>query len=185
MSYNFTPLRQAKISYSRRVSRPNPFQLSPIENAKTRATSFAEIRSCAPEYTDALELGYQESRSVGFDPGEPVPPPYVACGAQHPVRRLHRRSVSTFDNVASTITVGTDLNVNARHGPLQLGGGGSVYHYSSDASNLSGNLSASAAVWSARTNATWKFSPRADAQVFGSIARRLPPRADRRSRRCR
>jgi hypothetical protein len=75
-------------------------------------------------------------------------------------------SVSTFDNVASTMTVGSDLNVNAHRGPLQLGGGGSVFHYSSDASNLSGNLSAHAVVWSARTNATWKFSSVADAQAF-------------------
>jgi hypothetical protein len=75
-------------------------------------------------------------------------------------------SVSTFDNVASTFTVGSDLNVNAHAGPLQLGGGGSLYHYSSDASNLGGNLSAHAMVWSARTNATWRFSPRADAQLM-------------------
>ena len=80
-------------------------------------------------------------------------------------------SVSTFDNVASTLTVGTDLNVNAHKGPLQLGGGGSVYHYSSDASNLSGNLSAHAMVWSARANATWKFSPKADAQTVRVLSR--------------
>jgi hypothetical protein len=75
-------------------------------------------------------------------------------------------SVSTFDNVASTLTVGSDLNVNAHHGPLQLGGGGSLYHYSSDATNLAGNLSAHTVVWSARTNATWKFSTTTDAQAF-------------------
>src|SRR5207237_10885799 len=57
-------------------------------------------------------------------------------------------SVSTFANVASTTTIGSDLNLNYRHGPLMLGGGGSAYHYKSDASNLAGNLSTSTFGWS-------------------------------------
>ena len=32
LSYNFTDMRQVKLSYSRRISRPNPWQLSPIVN---------------------------------------------------------------------------------------------------------------------------------------------------------
>ena len=39
-------------------------------------------------------------------------------------------------------------------------------HYSSDASNLVGNLSVNTFIWAVRTNATWKFSPLADAQMF-------------------
>ena len=61
--------------------------------------------------------------------------------------------------------------VDFHQGPLQLGGGGSIYHYSSDASNLPGNLSASTVVWSARTNATWKFSPITDVQEAQQRAR--------------
>ncbi len=167
VSYNFTPMRSARISYSRRVSRPNPYQLSPIEiHQDTRNVFFGnpELRA---EYTNAFEAGYQETRSWGTIQLNP----YIRSTA-HAVRNIQYVdstgvSVSTFDNVASTFTVGSDLNVNAHAGPLQLGGGGSLYHYSSDASNLSGNLSAHAMVWSARTNATWKFSQKADAQFFG------------------
>lgn len=166
LSYNFTPLRQAKISYSRRVSRPNPYQLSPIEFRQDTRNVFHGNPGLRAEYTDALEFGYQESRSWGSLQLNP----YLRH-TSHAVRNIQfvdsaGVSVSTFDNVASTFTVGSDLNVNAHHGPLQLGGGGSVYHYTSDASNLSGNLSAHAVVWSARTNATWKFSTLADAQAF-------------------
>ena len=166
VSYNFTPLRQAKVSYSRRVSRPNPFQLSPIEFKQDTRNVFRGNPELRAEYTDAFELGYQESRSWGSIQLSP----YLRR-TSHAVRNIQfvdstGVSVSTFDNVASTLTVGSDLNVNAHHGPLQLGGGGSLYHYSSDASNLAGNLSAHAMVWSARTNATWKFSPAADAQAF-------------------
>jgi ferric enterobactin receptor len=166
LSYNFTPLRSARISYSRRVSRPNPYQLSPIEFHQDTRNVFRGNPALRAEYTNAVELGYQESRSWGSIQLNP----YLRSTA-HAVRNIQfvdstGVSVSTFDNVASTLSVGTDLNINAHKGPLQLGGGGSVYHYSSDASNLSGNLSAHAMVWSARTNATWKFSPKTDAQLF-------------------
>ena len=166
VSYNFTPLRQAKISYSRRVSRPNPFQLSPIEFKQDTRNVTRGNPDLRAEYTDALELGYQESRSWGSLQLSP----YLRR-TSHAVRNIQfvdstGVSVSTYDNVASTMTVGSDLNLNAHHGPLQLGGGASVYHYTSDASNLAGNLSAHAVVWSARTNATWKFSTLGDAQAF-------------------
>ena len=166
VSYNFTPMRSARISYSRRVSRPNPFQLSPIETRMDTRNVFRGNPALRAEYTDAIEGGYQEARSWGSIQLSP----YLRS-TSHAVRNIQfvdstGVSVSTFDNVASTLTLGTDLNINAHKGPLQLGGGGSLYHYQSDASNLSGNLSARAMVWSARTNATWKFSPKADAQMF-------------------
>ena len=166
VSYNFTDLRQARISYSRRVSRPNPFQLSPIEMRQDTRNVFRGNPDLRAEYTDALEAAYQESRSWGSIQINP----YLRS-TSHAVRNIQfvdstGVSVSTYDNVASSSSVGTDLNINAHHGPLQLGGGASVYHYKSDASNLGGNFSAHALVWSARTNATWKFSSKADAQWF-------------------
>lgn len=166
VSYHFTPVRSARISYSRRVSRPNPYQLSPIEFHQDTRNVFRGNPALRAEYTNAIEGGYQESRSWGTIQVSP----YIRS-TDHAVRNIQfvdstGVSVSTFDNVASTLTIGSDLNINAHTGPLQLGGGGSVYHYSSDASNLGGNLSANAMVWSARTNATWKFSPKADAQLF-------------------
>jgi outer membrane receptor protein involved in Fe transport len=166
VSYNFTPLRQVRLSYSRRVSRPNPYQLSPIEFRQDTRNVFRGNPALRAEYTDAIEGGYQESRSWGSIQLNP----YVRSTA-HAVTNLQfvdstGVSVSTFDNVASTLTVGTDLNLNAHHGPLQLGGGASVQHYSSDASNLAGNLSTNTMWWSARTNATWTFNPRTDAQFF-------------------
>lgn len=166
VSYNFTPLRQARISYSRRVSRPNPYQLSPIEYRQDSRNVFRGNPELRAEYTDAIETSYQESRSWGSIQLNP----YVRS-TSHAVRNIQfvdssETSVATFANVASTRNVGVDLNINAHHGPLQIGGGGSTYHYSSDASNLAGNFSVHTLTWSARANATWKFSPQADAQLF-------------------
>lgn len=168
-TYNFTPLRSARISYSRRVSRPNPYQLSPVEYRSDTRNVFRGNPALRAEYTDAVEAAYQETRSWGTIQLNP----YIRS-TSHAVRNIQfvdstGVSVSTFDNIASNMTEGADLNINAHHGPLQLGGGGSVYHYSSDASNLSnlsGNFSTNTVSWSVRTNATWKISPLSDAQVF-------------------
>jgi outer membrane receptor protein involved in Fe transport len=168
VSYNFTQFRQAKISYSRRVSRPNPYQLTPIENRLDSRNVFRGNPELRAEYTDAIEAGYLESRPWGSIQVTP----YLRSTA-HAVRYIQfvdttGVSVSTYDNVASTMTIGTDLNVNAHHGPWLLGAGGSTFHYKSDASNLTGNLSTSTLVWMLRANGTWRFSPKFDAQVFAN-----------------
>jgi outer membrane receptor protein involved in Fe transport len=166
VSYNFTQFRQLKVSYSRRVSRPNPFQLTPVESRLDSRNVFHGNPDLRAEYTNAIEGGYLESRPWGSIQVTP----YIRSTA-HAVRNIQfvdstGVSVSTFDNVASTMQIGTDVNINAHHGPWLLGAGGSAYHYKSDASNLSGNLSTSTGVWLLRANGTWKFSPKLDAQVF-------------------
>jgi outer membrane receptor protein involved in Fe transport len=161
-------MRQAKLSYSRRVSRPNPFQLNPTPYRENARSVFHGNPELGPEYTDALELGLQETRSWGSVQLNP----YLRKTA-HAVRNIQTVdtsgvSVNTYANVASTLTTGADLNLTVRHGPLTLFTGGSLYHYTSDASNLPGNLSANAVNWSARANVTWKLSPLLDAQGFAN-----------------
>ena len=168
LSYRLTDTRQVKVSYSRRVSRPNPQQLSPAEYRQDTRNVFRGNPSLRPEYTDAMELGFMDAHAWGSIQINP----YLLHTA-HAVRNIQfvdstSVSVSTFDNVASTLTTGAEFNVNVRHGPLSASGGGSLYHYSSDASNLPGDLSVRAMVWSLRGSTTWKFSPRLDAQVFAN-----------------
>jgi outer membrane receptor protein involved in Fe transport len=166
LSYNFTPVRSARASYSRRVSRPNPFQLSPIEVRPDSRTAFRGNPELRAEYTDALEFGYQESRSWGsIQIG-----PYLRSTA-HAVRGIqfvdsNGVSVQTFANVASARQIGADVNVNAHRGPLQLGGGGSIYQYKSDAGSLGSNFSVNSPIWSLRSNAVWVFNKKSDAQAY-------------------
>ena len=168
VTYNFTEMRQAKLSYSRRISRPSPFQLSPVEFRPDARSIFRGNPELDPEYTDAWELGLQEARSWGSVQLNP----YVRQTA-NAVRHIQTVdatgiTIATFANVASTLVTGADLNVTYRRGPVTVLTGGSAYKYTSDASNLTGNLSTDAFVWSSRLNLTWKLSAATDIQSFAN-----------------
>lgn len=168
VAYNFTPLRQLKLSYSRRISRPNPYQLDPVVMKQDARDYFVGNPTLRPQYTDALELAYQETKTWGTIQVNP----YLR-NTSHAVRYIQTVdstgiTTSTFDNVASTVQAGIDINVSYRHGPLTLFTGGSAYHYSSNASNLPGNLSTTAFVWSPRINASWKLTSTLDLQAFAN-----------------
>jgi outer membrane receptor protein involved in Fe transport len=161
-------MRQVKLSYSRRISRPSPWQLSPIVNRQDARHQFHGNPGLRPEYTDAFEVAFQDAHAWGSIQLNP----YLRKTA-HAVRYIQTIdttgvSNSTFDNVASTLVTGADLNVTYRHSALSLFGGGGIYHYSSDASNLGGNLSTHSIVWTTRANATLKLSAVTDLQAFAN-----------------
>lgn len=168
LSYDFTPMRTAKISYSRRVSRPYPQQLSPVEYRQDARTIFHGNPDLKPEYTDAYELTFQDTHRWGTLQLNP----YLRR-TNNAVRFIQTTDTSgittgTFANLASSTQAGSDLNLSLHGGPFTVFTGGSLYHYSSDAANLSGNLSANATVWSARLSGTWKLTKQLDAQMFSN-----------------
>jgi outer membrane cobalamin receptor len=168
LSYLFTPMRQLKLSYSRRISRPNAYQLDPVEQKQDARSYFVGNPKLSPQYTDAIELAYQETKSWGTIQVNP----YLR-NTSHAVRYLQTVdstgvTTSTFANVASTVQEGVDVNVTYRRGRLTLFTGASAWHYASNASNQPGNLSTNTYVWAPRLNATWKFSPTLDLQGFAN-----------------
>lgn len=169
LAYELTGSRQVRLSYSRRVSRPSPQQLSPVEYRQDARNVFRGKPGLRPEYTDAAELLFLDAHSWGTV----LVNPYLRHAA-HALRDIQfvdssGVSVRTYDNVASTLAVGADLNVKVRHGPLTASGGGTLFQYSNDASNLADNFSVHTVVWSVRGNMTWRFSPLLDAQVFANF----------------
>ena len=165
VSYDFTATRQAKISYSRRITRPDPFQLDPADYRVDARTLYRGNAHLRPEYTDAFELGWQETHGWGTIQLSPY-----ARRTAHAVRTIQSidssgTSVFTYDNVASTHEVGTDLSSTIHAGPSTLTVGGNASHYRSDATNLPGDLSTRAFVWSARVSATWQATRTVDAQL--------------------
>jgi ferric enterobactin receptor len=170
-TYNFKPTRFARVSYSRRVTRPNPFMLSPIESRQDSRNVFRGNPDLDAEYTDALDLSFQEA----FKWGSITLNPY-GRRSNNAVRNIQfvdpsGVSVSTFANVASSSSVGADLNLSYRRGKFMGGAGGAISRYSSDASNItltSANLSTVAISWNVRGNGTWTFSKKTDAQLFAN-----------------
>ncbi len=65
VSYNLTEMHQIKLSYSRRITRPDPFQLSPVVYREDARHSFLGNPNLRPEYTDAFELTFQENKGWG------------------------------------------------------------------------------------------------------------------------
>ena len=176
LTWNFTDMRSAKMSYSRRVSRPNPYQLNPIEYRQDARNVFHGNPELNAEYTDALDFSFMDVHSWGSVQLSP----YMRHTA-HAVRNIQfvdttGMSVSTFANVASTTQVGTDASVQFHQGPVTLSAGGSAYHYSSDAGNLTSlipngvNLSTSTMAWALRQQLTWKVTPILDAQMSSAYA---------------
>jgi outer membrane receptor protein involved in Fe transport len=171
LTYNFTPMRLARVSYSRRVSRPNPWQLSPIEFRQDSRNVFRGNPNLGAEYTDALDFSVQDAHAWGSVQVNP----YVRR-TNNAVRNIqyidaNGISVGTFANIAHNQTVGADMNLNYRRGKFTGGGGGGLSRYSSDARNLTittTNLSTTAISWSARANGTWKFNNKWDAQLFSN-----------------
>ncbi len=166
--WNATATRQFKLSYARRISRPDAFMLNPSVVRQDARSVFSGNPALRPEYTDSYEIGWQESLPWGSIQITP----FLRKSIQS-VRNIQTIDstgtvVNTFDNLAGTTTYGADLNFSVRAGPLTLNAGGSAFHYASDASNLPGNLSTTAKVWSVRTGLTWKFSNTFDIQSWSS-----------------
>jgi len=163
--YHVSDVQQAKISYSRRITRPAAVQLSPATYQDQPRSLFHGNPDLRPEYTDVFELGLQDTRAWGAVQLTP----FVRRTA-HAVRYI--RSVdssgvtsATFDNVASTMYAGANLNVNYNVDRLALSGGGGAYRFTSDPGSLDSRLSVNAMIWSVRANATWNFTRTTDGQL--------------------
>lgn len=169
ITYNLTELRTLRTSYSRRVSRPNPWQLSPVEYRQDLRNVYRGNPDLGAEYTDALDMSFTSAQSWGSVQINP----YIRR-SNNAVRSIqfvdaNGISVSTFANLAHNQSLGTDVNVNVRRGAFTGAVGGGTMYYTSDASNIAvtaANLSTKAFSWTVRGNGTWKFSSILDAQGF-------------------
>jgi ferric enterobactin receptor len=173
VAYGSSSARQARLSYSRRITRPDPSQLNPVTYREDPTHSFSGNPRLQPEYTNAFELTLQQTAGWGSIQLSP----YLRR-ATHAVRFIQRIDATgeikgTYDNVASTENVGADLNMTVRRGPLSLLTGGSAFRYRSDAANLGGDPSVHTFSWSTRANATWKFTSLTDAQLFATYQSRF------------
>ena len=171
-AYNLDPARQVKLSYSKRVTRPDTRQLNPFGWREDALNRFQGNPALLPEYTHALEFGLQQT----FPNGSLQVTPFArhTVNAVRFIRTLDTAGVftTTFRNVASSDSYGADVNGALRLGRLSGFGGFSAYRQVTDGSNLSTDVSNTAFGWSARGNATLKLTPTLDVQ--GMLMYRAP-----------
>jgi outer membrane receptor protein involved in Fe transport len=167
VSWDVTPQRQLKASYSRRIQRPWPQQLNPFGFREDALTVFEGNPALRPEYTDSYELGLQQQLGVG---STLQLTPYVRRTTDA-VRQynfvdddgvLHMRP----RNAATVDQYGVDANLNFRAGPLSGFGGASAWRSEVDVGDLDDARDVTAGAWSARTNLNWKATPTLDVSGF-------------------
>jgi outer membrane receptor protein involved in Fe transport len=168
LTYSISTTREVSLSYARRTTRPTAFQLSPVEYLHDALNVLRGNPAVRPEYTDAIEGGFREALSWGTIQLTP----YVRR-TSHAIRFVQTTDSSgvtlgTFDNVTSTMQMGSDLNIMRHQGALTLLVGASAYHFRSNAANLSEQLSTIADVWSAHASATLAISRTLSLQLFAS-----------------
>ena len=164
VTYALTPMRQLRASYSRRITRPQAPQLDPGEFYESAKAVFRGNPDLRPEYTDAIELQLQETRRWGTLQVNPFL--RYSDDAVRPIRTVNSEgvTVTTFANLATTRTLGTDVNANIRRGRLSLSPGVGVIDYSSNA----GAYSTDALSWNARANLNFAFTKTLDAQAMAN-----------------
>jgi outer membrane receptor protein involved in Fe transport len=168
-AYTLGTSRQVKASYSRRIQRPRSQLLNPFffyEDPLSRFHGNPELR---PEYTDAFELGFQQSGRMGT---LQLTPFYRrTTGAIRRTRPLVEEDsifTSTVENVATARSYGVDANASLRAGWLTGSAGASAFQQSAEGNASSGAISTSGFGWSARANANVRLSRQSDAQLAGS-----------------
>ena len=166
IAFNPDDSHQLKVSYSKRIQRPDTRMLNPFGFSPDPLNVFRGNPYLSPEYTHAFELGYQQS----FEKGSVQLTPFYrhTVDAVRRLRNLDEAGVSTmtFANVATSDSYGADLNSSVRLGPFSGFAGFSAFQQVTDGTNLTTDVSNQAFGWSTRANASLRVSPTLDIQGF-------------------
>jgi len=160
--YNPGPRRQVRLSYSKRVDRPNLWHISPLEDNEDPTFRREGNPGLDPEYIHSFELSVTQRWSIG----SVTVTPYVRRTVNE-IERVQRQEttesgesvvVLTAENLASSTAYGTELVGTYSIGDrLQGRINGSVYRSVTDGSNLTTDRSQDALLYSGRANMTLKL----------------------------
>jgi outer membrane receptor protein involved in Fe transport len=165
VSYNLSDRTQTKLSYSRRINRPNSGQLNPFPTFFDLQNVFLGNPRLNPEYTDAVELSLQHSGALGSLQLSPfyrrttdIIRPVVDTDDV-----VHGREVTSvsFKNLDTGTSWGADLNGSLRLGQAFSGlAGFNVFKMVTSGTGGESSLATDAVTWSAKFNGTYNVNPR-------------------------
>lgn len=169
LAYNLDDATQVKASYSARIRRPDDADLlDPIVHYSDPLNLSRGNPFLKPEHTNAYELGLQ--RTMGKTTLQVTPFFRRTFDAVRTVRTIDSLGVTTrtFANIATSDAWGGDATLALSGTRLSGFVGTSAFHQSSNASNVSPNLSVSTFGWRGRANGAYRVSSTVDIQALFS-----------------
>ncbi|HEX8361669.1 MAG TPA: TonB-dependent receptor [Longimicrobium sp.] len=165
LAYNLDAGRQVKASYSRRIQRPQTFMLNSIlfyEDPLNRSLGNPRLR---PEYTDAFELGCQQSGAWG---SLQLSPFYRRThGAIRVIRGVQGDTTTgVFTNLDRSRSYGADVNTSLRGSRLSGMLGLNAFRHETGGATTAGSVYGSGLGWSARASGNLRLGGRTDVQAF-------------------
>lgn len=181
LNYKLNDKSQVKASYSRRIRRPGREELNPFPRFFDLNNVFIGNPNLDPEYTDAFELSFQRSGSLGT---LQISPFYrrtsnIIRVEINTADTVSNREVTTvsFTNLDHSDSWGTDINGQFRLSPKFSGFASfNVFKMVTDGGSQSA-LSSNGVNWMTRFNANYAVSPATT--VIGSYFYVAPMKIER------
>jgi outer membrane receptor protein involved in Fe transport len=159
LAYDFTPLQELKINYSRRVDRPNPWQINPFINYSDSLNLSSGNPDLQPQYTNSYEFGYS---TILFDFNITSSLFYKQTdGLMTRINTFIGNGVTetTWENISNQKNYGGEFIGNGSLFPWwRLNGNVSYYRRDINDANYTTNGNTHSYNWSARINSTWLLS---------------------------
>jgi hypothetical protein len=168
LRYDLGRGREVRLSYSKRLRRPGPRVLNPIDESTDPLNRRVGNPDIDPQYTHNLSLDASWSGQVGTLTVSPYYRQTVGDWTQIKTVDAAGISTVTWENLASVDAYGTSIRANLR--PVRGIGGflsASSYREVRDASNLSLDYSGASLRWLARGNLQAKLTPGLSLQGMG------------------
>lgn len=165
ISYRFDRARQVRVSYSRRIGRPGPSVLNPIDLSTDPLNRRVGNPDVEPQYTHSVSLNASWSGSAGSLRLSPYYRKTTNDWAQITTVDGDGVSTRTYENLASQESYGASLTYSLRErdgwgGHVSVSGRRQVR----DASNLAERYSGSSFRWSSRAHVSARITDALSAQ---------------------
>jgi ferric enterobactin receptor len=164
-SFSLDDQQQLRLSYSRRIQRPDTRILNPFGFNEDQRNRFVGNPALEPEYTQSLELAYQRSMPWG---SLQVTPYFRRT--DNAIRRIREfradTTITTFANLETSDSYGADLNSSLRMGKVSGFASFSAFRQVTAAGSVGDNLDSDGLGWSARVSGNVQLTPRLDVQGF-------------------
>lgn len=167
VSWKPSPMRQVKLSYSKRVNRPRTSMLNPFTTSSDPQNLFVGNPYLKPQYTHAFELGLQQFSRTGSLSLTPYFRRTVDEMERFKTVSGDGTSTTTWRNFDQSDSYGAEIVGSIRFGRKFSGFASfNAYRVVTDASSLGEDLASSDLSWSTRANLSWNVREGLDLQGF-------------------